>query len=180
MRVSPRSVAALAVVWGVVALYVAQVHVPRNVLTLPGQSQVKYTVANFAPQGWAFFTKSPRDPDVLPYGQNPNGTWTSLNLAPHANPHNAFGLDRRSRSQGIEIALLLDRATDKDWKDCEDDLNGCLADARPVRKVANPSPEATLCGTVALVQEKPVPYGWRDLTDDRLMPERFIVLDVSC
>lgn len=180
VQVSGRSVLALAAVWGVAVLYVAEVHVPKNVLSLPGQKQARSTVANVAPQGWAFFTKSPRDVEVLPYRRTADGTWTSLALTPHSSPRNAFGLDRASRSQGIEISLLLNLAEKKDWKECEEDLTDCLADARSARKVKNPSPEATVCGRVALVQEKPVPWAWRDLVNERTTPERYLSMDVTC
>ncbi|MFF4159236.1 SdpA family antimicrobial peptide system protein [Streptomyces sp. NPDC001678] len=178
---SRRSVLAVVIVWSVAVLYVAQVHVPKNVLSLPGQKQVRATVANVAPQGWAFFTKSPRDVEVLPYRQAAAGGWASLALTPHSSPHNAFGLDRASRSQGIEISLLLNLAEKKEWKECgENDLADCLANARPSRKVRNPSPEPTVCGRVALVQEKPVPWAWRDLVDERTTPERYLAMDVTC
>ncbi|WP_246430637.1 SdpA family antimicrobial peptide system protein [Streptomyces rectiverticillatus] len=180
VQVSGRSFLAVAAVWSVAVLYVAEVHVPKNVLSLPGQKQVRSTVTNVAPQGWAFFTKSPRDVEVLPYGQTADGSWTSLALTPHSSPRNTFGLDRASRSQGIEIALLLNLAEKKDWKECEEDLAGCLAGARPSRTVKNPSPEPTVCGRVALVQEKPVPWAWRDLVDQRTTPERHLAMDVTC
>ncbi|WP_234365864.1 SdpA family antimicrobial peptide system protein [Streptomyces albireticuli] len=180
VQVSGRSVLALVAVWSLAILYVAQVHVPKNVLSLPGQKQARSTVADVAPQGWAFFTKSPRDVEVLPYRQAVSGDWTSLALTPHSSPRNAFGLDRASRSQGIEISLLLNLAEKKDWQECEEDLADCLAGARPARKVENPSPEPTVCGRVALVQEKPVPWAWRDLVDERTTPERFLTLDVTC
>ncbi|GGZ86760.1 hypothetical protein GCM10010329_03280 [Streptomyces spiroverticillatus] len=188
--VPSRAVLAVVVVWGVFLLYVAQVQLPKNVLALPGQDRVTFTVANLAPQGWAFFTKSARDAEVLPYGRTGEGSWGSLLLAPHAAPRNAFGLDRGSRSQGIEIALLLDRASEKDWRECGEGggsgPDGCLAGsdggaaAPPVRRVENPSPSPTLCGRVALVQEKPVPWAWRDLVPERLTPERLLTLDVTC
>lgn len=180
VQVSGRSVLAVTAVWSVAILYVAQVHVPKNVLSLPGQKQARTTVTNVAPQGWAFFTKSARDVEVLPYRRTANGTWTSLALTPHSSPRNAFGLDRASRSQGIEISLLLNLAEKKEWKECEDGLADCLADAKASRKVENPSPEPTVCGRVALVQEKPVPWAWRDLVDERSTPERFLTLDVTC
>ncbi|MEU3354414.1 SdpA family antimicrobial peptide system protein [Streptomyces sp. NPDC037389] len=178
---SRRSVLAVVIAWSVAVLYVAQVHVPKNVLSLPGQKQVRATVANVAPQGWAFFTKSPRDVEVLPYRQAADGGWASLALTPHSSPRNAFGLDRASRSQGIEISLLLNLAEKKEWKECEEkSLADCLANARSSRKVKNPSPEPTVCGRVALVQEKPVPWAWRNLVDERATPERYLAMDVTC
>ncbi|MGW7102480.1 SdpA family antimicrobial peptide system protein [Streptomyces sp. NPDC054838] len=175
-----RSIVLVCAAWMVVALYVVQEQVPKNVLTLPAQNDVKHTVANIAPQGWAFFTKSPRDPEVVPYGKTFDG-WRALSLTPHAAPHNAFGLDRESRAQGVEISMLLAAAQKSDWRDCTDTGETCLANAAaPARRVENTSPHPTLCGTVGLLQERPTPYAWRDLVPESHSTERVMVLEVTC
>ncbi|MER5730376.1 SdpA family antimicrobial peptide system protein [Streptomyces sp. NPDC002138] len=180
VSVPMRSVVLVCAAWAIVALYVVQEQVPKNVLTLPAQNDVKYTVANIAPQGWAFFTKSPRDPEVVPYGKTSDG-WRALSLTPHASPHNSFGLDRASRAQGVEISLLLAAAQKGDWRDCTDDSQTCLANAEaPTRRLENGSPEPTLCGTVGLVQARPTPYAWRDLVPESHSTERVMVLEVTC
>ncbi|MEU1003681.1 SdpA family antimicrobial peptide system protein [Streptomyces tibetensis] len=178
--VSRKSVIIICTVWAVVVVYVAQVQLPKNVITLPGQKAARHTVANMAPQGWAFFTKSPRDPEMVPYQRTP-GKWKPLSLTPHSSPRNAFGLDRESRAQGVEIALLLSAAQKKDWRECTSSRQSCLRDfGPPVRRIANRSPEPTLCGTVGLLQEKPTPWAWRDLVPESHSPEQVMVLEVTC
>lgn len=180
VSVSARSVAVVCAVWSVVALYAIQEQVPKNVITLPAQSEVKHTVVNLAPQGWAFFTKSPRDPEVVPYRKSSDG-WRALSLTPHSSPHNAFGLDRESRAQGVEIAMLLSAAQKDDWRDCTDSSETCLANTdAAARQVRNGSPDPTLCGTVGLLQERPTPYAWRDLVPESHSTERVMVLEVAC
>ncbi|MFJ6721675.1 SdpA family antimicrobial peptide system protein [Streptomyces sp. NPDC091259] len=178
--VSFKSVVFTCVVWSLIVLYAVQEQVPKNVITLPAQSKMKHTVVNVAPQGWAFFTKSPRDPEVTPYEKTPDG-WRELSLTPHASPHNAFGLNRRSRAQGVEIAMLLSAAQQSDWHECTDSRDACLSQAGPAaRTVENHSPDATLCGTVGLLQERPTPYAWRDLVPESHSTERVMVLEVTC
>ncbi|MFD4245815.1 SdpA family antimicrobial peptide system protein [Streptomyces sp. NPDC058525] len=178
--VSRKSIALACVVWSVIVLYAVQEQVPKNVITLPGQTKVKHTVVNVAPQGWAFFTKSPRDPEVTPYEQTSSG-WRGISLTPHASPHNAFGLNRESRAQGVEIAMLLSAAQKSDWRDCTDSREACLSNAGPAaRTVDNGSPDPTLCGTVGLLQERPTPYAWRDLVPESHSTERVMVLEVTC
>ncbi|MFH9075588.1 SdpA family antimicrobial peptide system protein [Streptomyces alboflavus] len=182
VALSRRWLAALTTAWGVVILYVAQAALPENVLTLPWQEPTTRPVASTAPQGWAFFTKSPRDAELTPYRLD-GGKWGSVRLTPHSKPSNAFGLDRASRSQGIEAALLVSVAGKKvRWRNCtkERTAEDCLASTPNSGKVTNPSPAPSLCGTAALVQMKPTPWAWRDLLKETHTPEKAAVWEVSC
>lgn len=176
---SRRWVTLAVAAWLLPALYVIQIHLPGNTLTFPGQKAVAPTVNRLAPQGWSFFTKSPRDSELQPYVLH-DGVWEGQLLAPHSAPHNAFGLDRRSRSQGIEMALLLAEADGLRWTKCDRELAACLDQAKEPGTVSNPVPEPTLCGRVALVEQKPVPFAWRDLMHATHTPDRLTVLDVTC
>ncbi|QLH25342.1 SdpA family antimicrobial peptide system protein [Streptomyces sp. Rer75] len=177
--ISRRWVMLAAVAWLLPALYVIQTHLPGNALTLPGQDSAAATVNRVAPQGWSFFTKSPRGSELQPFVLR-DGVWEDRLMAPHGAPHNAFGLNRRSRSQGIEMALLLAEAEGLRWTKCDRDLSACLGSAKAPGKVANREPEPTLCGRVALVEQKPVPFAWRNLMDAPHTPDRLTVLDVTC
>ncbi|MER5938257.1 SdpA family antimicrobial peptide system protein [Streptomyces sp. NPDC001928] len=180
ISVSLKAVAAVCAVWAVVIAYAVQEHLPRNVISLPAQEKVKHTVVNLAPQGWAFFTKSPRDLEVIPFKKAP-GDWQPLSLAPHASPRNAFGLDRESRAQGVEIAMVLSAAQKDDWRECSDDRQRCLKSfGAPARHVENRSPDPTLCGTIGLLRERPTPWAWRDLLPEAHSPEGVMVLEVTC
>ncbi|MGW2747583.1 SdpA family antimicrobial peptide system protein [Streptomyces sp. NPDC001450] len=180
ITLSRRAIAITCVVWSVLILYVAQEQLPRNTITLPAQKSVRHTVVNLAPQGWAFFTKSARDPEIRPYGKQSDG-WRSLALGPHSSARNFFGLDRVSRAQGVEIAMVLSAARAKDWRPCTEGREKCLtAFGAPVRTIKNISPEPTLCGTVGLLQERPTPWAWRDLIPDSHSVERAMVLKVTC
>ncbi|MCM1974409.1 MULTISPECIES: SdpA family antimicrobial peptide system protein [Streptomyces] len=180
VSVSLKAVATVCIAWIIVITYVAQEQLPKNVISLPAQEEVKYTVVNLAPQGWAFFTKSPRDPEIIPFKKAP-GDWRPLALTPHASPRNAFGLNRESRAQGVEIAMLLSAAKKDDWRECTDDRQHCLKSfGTPARHVENRSPDPILCGTVGLLQERPTPWAWRDLMPEAHSPERVMVLEVTC
>ncbi|MFF4799736.1 SdpA family antimicrobial peptide system protein [Streptomyces sp. NPDC001351] len=176
---SRRWVMLTTVAWLLPALYVIQIHLPGNTLTFPGQKTVAPTVGRLVPQGWSFFTKSPRDSELQPYVLHA-GAWEDRLLAPHGAPHNAFGLNRRSRSQGIEMALLLAEAHGLRWTKCDRDLAACLGEAKEPGRATNRTPEPTLCGRVALVEQKPVPFAWRDIMHTTHTPDRLTVLDITC
>ncbi|MFF6906503.1 SdpA family antimicrobial peptide system protein [Streptomyces sp. NPDC012389] len=165
-----------AVACVVVALYVAQTQLPKNVLSLPGQKSVKPVAVAVAPQGWAFFTKSARSPEFEPF--RPDGsTWASASLGPHSE----HGFDRISRSQGIETALLLHEAGKVTRTACElSPVQECLKKARVSTAVTNRTPAPTLCGRIAVIEQKPTPWAWRDLLPATHTPQNVILLDVSC
>ncbi|MFJ2824825.1 SdpA family antimicrobial peptide system protein [Streptomyces toxytricini] len=172
-------VAALTAAWLVVCLYTAQSFLPRNTVSLPGQDGVKKAATVIAPQGWAFFTKSAKTPQYAPYRMT-GGTWHSAALTPHSRPSNAFGLDRASRSQGIEVALLLHQENVR-WTSCGEtrSVTACLERAE-VAGTTNASPDPSLCGRSAVAEMRPVPWAWRHLSPQRHTPERVAVWDVEC
>ena len=180
-RAPRRWIAVVTAVWVVAALYVAQAFLPPNVIKLPGQQHVRKVALVVAPQGWAFFTKSPREPVHVPYRRLADGTWVDARISPHAKPSNAFGLDRASRSQGIEGALLAHKDGIR-WNDCSGAASAreCLKSAELSKPISNPSPSPSLCGRAALVEVKPVPFAWRDLVEGSHTVERAAVWEVSC
>lgn len=169
------------VVWAVAVVYVAQAHLPKNVAALPLQNTTSSPIRTITPQGWAFFTKSPRDAELAPFRKE-GGEWRDAARTPHAKPSNIFGLDRASRSQGIEMALLLNEAPTTKWADCADssDVTDCLEKAKTSGTLKNPSPDPTLCGRAAVVQMRPVPWAWRDLMPAAHTPEKAAVWEVTC
>ena len=52
----------LGVAWATAGLYVVHAQVPRNVLELPLERVLGPAIPFFAPEGWAFFTRDPREP----------------------------------------------------------------------------------------------------------------------
>ncbi|TGA95545.1 SdpA family antimicrobial peptide system protein [Streptomyces sp. MZ04] len=180
VAVSPKAIVSIILIWAVAILYAVQEQLPKNVISLPAQKEVKHTVANMAPQGWAFFTKSPRDPEVIPFKRE-SGNWESKSLTPHAEPRNAFGLNRASRAQGVEIAMLLSAAKQDDWHSCDESRATCLEKfGAAARSIDNKQPNPTLCGTIGLSAERPTPWAWRDLVPETHTPERVLVVEVTC
>ncbi|MEV0008723.1 SdpA family antimicrobial peptide system protein [Streptomyces sp. NPDC051840] len=164
-----------AVLCVVLVLYVAQSQVPRNVVHLPGQESAKPVAVALAPQGWAFFTKSARSLEFEPFRLTPAG-WVSASLGRHSE----HGFNRVSRSQGIETALLLHEAGKITPTPCTaGSPQDCLAKARNASHVTNRTPDPTLCGRIAVVEQRPTPFAWRDLLPART-PKSAYLLDVTC
>ncbi|WP_230424016.1 SdpA family antimicrobial peptide system protein [Streptomyces radicis] len=176
-----RSLAVGAVI-ALLALYGIHAQLPQSALRLPGAGQeLRAQAPRVFPQGWAFFTKSPRDPSFQIHRLDETGDVVMASLTPHSSPHNAFGFDRQSRTQGTEYALLLAEFPLDAWRDCPTtEVEACADPSLPARPVVNGVPSPTLCGDLFVIALEPQPWAWRDLVDDTHRAERVLRIDVEC
>lgn len=172
---------ALGLFWACAFVSIVYPQLPPNATSTPLADQMRMLMLQVAPQGWAFFTRSPREPRVLAWGKGSAG-WTPVTQGPHSEARNAFGFNRASRAQGVETGVLLEQVPNEAWRDCPDGNVGvCLARLTPRIKTRNPGPTTTLCGEVTLVQQEPLPWAWFDPDAETTpMPAQVLPLDVTC
>ncbi|WP_255455711.1 SdpA family antimicrobial peptide system protein [Cryobacterium lactosi] len=127
-------------------------------------------VQTILPEQWGFFTKSPREDMILPYTHSQEAGWASAAMYPHAQAQYAFGWNRVSRAQGVEVGLVYKEVVDGIWTDCTDygDAIDCLDalsdDSKAeVPTVANLSPDPTLCGLSAFSKAPPAPWAYANI-----------------
>jgi len=168
----------LFVVLSVPAAYSIHARLPTNAISLPWSERVNASL--WAPQGWAFFTRDPREAQVTPFVQDTLGNWRSARLAPYARPKYAFGLNRRPRAQGVELGILLALMQRTQWHHCDDDIAVCIGKLSVDASVTNESPIPSLCGYVALVWQEPLPWAWATVDDRETMPSEIVRLQVTC
>lgn len=82
----------------------------------------KYLITNLvnkiSPQGWGFFTRSPREDnvDVFLLGKELN----KIEFMPqNSDLSNAWGMDKKSRMKGFETSMILEKLQGKKWSDTE-------------------------------------------------------------
>lgn len=133
------------------------------------------------PQGFAFFTRDPREPKMYLYALD-GGKWQSATLGPYSRPSNFFGLDRKPRAQLTEYALLLHRAgaTPDKWMSCEDAPLSCLRRVPVTDTLKNTDPVPTLCGVIGFARQDPVPWAWSESQDTIDMPSKILKLKILC
>jgi antimicrobial peptide system SdpA family protein len=134
----------------------------------------------FLPEGWAFFTRNPREDRYIVYRLATGGSWIDTNLGPHNRPRNAFGLNRKSRAQGVEIGLLLVSIHDDEWLACRKSPAICLATTPVSKDFKDISPIPTLCGEIGVVMQPPVPWAWSSLPRPVTMPSKVVRVRVHC
>lgn len=139
------------------------------------------------PEGWAFFTRNPREPWLHFYtfdeGQH---EYVEITAPPLADVRNAFGLRRGTRRQGVESGLVMAALSEDSWTPCSlPEIKRCLSETKPVLTMENPSPMPSLCGEIGVVSYSAVPFAWvRDTPHEALrnfaVPTRFAKVVLSC
>lgn len=168
-----------------VGVYDIKVHAPANILELPGSDQVQPVLTSTLPQGWAFFTRSPREDNLRVYPVTSDGLGTHVQ-SPYAEPGNAFGLDRAVRAQGTESALVQYAVPMSSWVDCDGPRADCLEQALAVAlegnlpEVENPAFRTTICGPVVLSMERVGAWAYRDLVDENVRSSQYAVVEATC
>lgn len=170
---------ALIVSWSIVFGYVVHAALPLNPIRLPLEESLHANV--WAPQGWAFFTRDAREDRFFVFRRGAAGdTWQPALMSPHNKPSNAFGMDRKTRAQGVEMGLMFNAAPKQAWRSCKGDPVACLSDAPVAFQMANISPRPTLCGDVGLVLQPPVPWAWARLPHTSQMNSRVARVKAVC
>ncbi|MFF5333497.1 SdpA family antimicrobial peptide system protein [Streptomyces sp. NPDC013181] len=153
---------------------------PSNVLSTRDGGELRSFSARFLPQSWAFFTKPPSDPEFVPYLVSADGVSYAARL-PNSRSDNLFGLSRRQRAQGPEVAGMANQV--REWRDCEKAEGDCPAvvagSSTPV-SVVNSSPVPTLCGRVVLVETRPVPWKFRDKYKGWRLDKQAALVEAKC
>ncbi len=89
-----------------------------------------------------------------------------------------MGLNRLGRSQGTELAILVQQVPPAGWSDCRQAPAVCLSRLPGNRTIADTSTHRTVCGDVGLVVQQVLPWAWRDLRT--VMPSRVARVRVAC
>ena len=154
---------------------------PSNVVSVRDGSSWRVFWADAFPQSWAFFTKPPSDPEIVAYGAE-NGKIEYATLTPNGQRSNLYGVSRKQRAQGPELAHLANSIPERLWVECDpgqDCLEG-VPETKPKMRVDNTSPVPTLCGHIVLVETEPVPWSYRGKHEGWRLDVRRAQVTSSC
>lgn len=170
---------ALVIIFGALAAALFA-SLPSNVV-LGEDEGFRLNLNIIASEQFPFFTKSPESETIGVYRVSPSGGVQNLISTPQGRPDNLFGLSRKQRAQGPEVAFLANAASTP-FVDCAGSAVDCVNEHRHDAPVAltNTSPVATVCGRVFLTIEQPVPFEYRNLVPYEHRVEKVAVLQVTC
>jgi antimicrobial peptide system SdpA family protein len=180
-RVFKRRVASVLSASGIVSAVVlteALSWLPASELLDYNARDVMRPIRELAPEGWSFFTKSPRGDLEIPYRRVLND-WQVASRGPNDQLRYWFGWNRESRLTDFDLEPIRDLIPRNEWIPCSRTQTDaeCLGEAR-VRRVASTATQQRLCGFVGIVARPPVPWVFRHQVDR--MPGAAVSLDVRC
>ena len=147
--------------------------------TKPLVTQEFHPIQLVLPQGFAFFTRDAREPDLYLFQQR-DGAWQSASLGPNSRPSNLFGLNRKSRAQSVESALIVSKLLPTAWSECRDNPTKCLGQSSVQDTIRNVVPAPTLCGPVGFVLQEPVPWAWSKSQGTTDMHSQITNIHIQC
>lgn len=95
----------------IVFFWVISLTIQSNTISHAGPGKHFFTA--IAPQGWGFFTRSPKDDNVDVYVVNKGDL--SLLSYPNASYKNYLGCSRKSRTIGMEISIVMEKLKNVSW-----------------------------------------------------------------
>jgi antimicrobial peptide system SdpA family protein len=110
------------------------------------------------PQGWAFFTKSPREAQIKLYKLE-NMKCIEVNLNSN-NTNNLFGLIRSSARLNYELAAAYNQIEKTEWEDGLSNIQINWFDSIPKneRRIKNVFDNPRLIGTYVIIIQKIIPW----------------------
>ena len=130
--------------------------IPYNLIT-GNLKKIKF-ISTVSPQGWGFFTKSPREDNVYIYSLT--NSLVKSEMQPNNHYSNYFGISKKSRMVGYEVSMILTQLKHEKWSF----FNGTFANDKKSINVDNSNLHFLKNGKYALVKEKITPYLWRKLS----------------
>jgi sporulation delaying protein A len=137
-------------------------------------------VQALSPQGWAFFTRDPRE------------SWEKVFLVRHgrlepANPADARGMPwrgaiRGTRNRGIVLSHVIQAVPADAWQECKKSVTACWKaySATPVPVRVEVHDNTGLCGQALLQKQPTLPWAWRRASGRTHMPSRIALVKIDC
>lgn len=169
--------ACLALLWAAAIVPVLIGSLPDSPLR-PSMAFRRDVIA-IAPQGWAFFTRDPREPVDRVYARR-GAEWVQVTYT-NSSRRNWLGLKRDARALNVELASLLTEVDEAQWRDCPGRLEGCLRERDvPAVAVVNRSRTRALCGDILVERRPPAPWAWSRAKRPVLLDSRIARIDARC
>lgn len=160
--------------WGLIFFYVLFSIIPESPLKPINNINLQY----YLPEGWGFFTRTPREDNIYVYKYHKNGL--SLFQHPNASPKYFFGLKKTSRSIGAEYGRILNNLNPK-WTTFSGEKNiKKISDTIKIHYFTNNEKNPMLEGDFILVAFKPIPWAWAKDFNHEFREGKMVKINISC
>lgn len=138
-------------------------------------------VFTFVPQGWAFFTRNPREAQIILYKVDEFNNLKEIKQR-HSSYRNIFGLNRRASKIMSELQFIKKDVNDSLFNNTKWNYQEAILNKIPSNfiEVTNQLEEPILCGEFVVVFQKAVPWAWSRNLSKIEMPAKIIRLKIIC
>lgn len=142
-------------------------------------NEVESRVFNFIPQGWAFFTRDPREAQITIY-KIENDSILKPYPQRHSSFTNLFGLKRTSSKILTELQLVKLKTPDSLYSDMEWNYQVDKYSKLPTKsfEYKNEIFDPILLGNFIVIYQKPVPWAWSKSIQRIKMPSKVIKFNI--
>lgn len=155
------------------------VSMQENPVVLTSKNDSK--IITFLPQGWAFFTRNPREAQIIIY-ELKNGQIYEIPQK-HSSYKNLLGINRKASKILSELQIiLLENVKKEDYVDLQWNYQANVYDAIPTKTIhcKNKMNNPLLCNQYLVIFQKPVPWAWSKSLDKIKMSAKGIIINVEC
>jgi len=132
------------------------------------------------PQGWAFFTRSPREAQAKLY--EIDGDKIKEIKHYHSSYHYLLGASKENSRYVTELAYLFNKIPQERYTDAKSNIQLNNIDKIPTDtiQITNPFDNPRIIGTYILIMQELVPWAWTKNIEREMMDCKTIKMVVSC
>ncbi|MEH6681692.1 MAG: SdpA family antimicrobial peptide system protein [Sediminicola sp.] len=165
----------IALFWAITFYFVVISHYKYTPLNISKVITLEQTL--LTPQGWGFFTRSPREEQLYVYRVE-NGDYTQF-LDVNFSAQNVFGFSRKNRIMLNEIVALTQKLDDSLWVSTRE-KNLKMIEFDSLHVMANKSKIPLLCGIYIIKRENLLPWAWREYKGTLELEKKYIWVKLDC
>lgn len=163
--------------WAVVIYWIAVASMPYSPVSVP--RIISLNIQTFWPQGWAFFTRNPREERTYFYRME--GDEAVIQHFHNSRAVNLFGARRNARLESMELATIAESIPESSWLNCAEGIRHQDSLAYlPSVKIRNSFRYPKLCGEILIEKKEPVPWAWSKDTSEDEVPSKIAKINVIC
>lgn len=131
---------------------------------------LKKILSKTLPEGWGFFTKSPREAGYTVYAVH-EGTLELVETR-NTSSGNYFGFSRKARKVSMEVSIITDLVSEELW----DKKNDPSAISLPEKLVEIDSKNLHFLKDheLVVVKSHPIPWAWKDIVQPNQIPYEIV------
>ena len=157
------------------------VYTPENPIKTRYSFFSEKEIKNFTPQGWSFFTKSPKLEEVYLYKVDTINQKIKKVILRNTQLSQLFGIRRDNRLIITKINKITSDIDKDFWVNNNENINVFLKDKTKydkLNKISIATKKPSICGLYCVILKKPVPWSWINLKVN--MESKLILINFKC